>query len=273
MPELRNEGRRLDGKVAIVTGAGAEGEDVGIGRATAVVLARDGAKVCCTDLDLERAEATARRIREAGGEAFALAGDVSDAAACERFVAETRERFGRLDVLVNNVGISAQTRLEAFDEALWDRIFDVNLKSVVLMCRHAIPAMASGGGGSIVNVSSIAGVRAHGSLAYGATKAAMAHLTRDLAVLYGRQGIRANTVAPGHLMTSHVAHMFSPEVREMRRKVGPLGVEGDPWDVAYAAAFLASDEARFITGVLLPVDGGVTETAPLSANALLTDAS
>ena len=269
MPQLHNHGRRLDGKAAIVTGAGAEGEDVGIGRATAVVLAKEGAKVCCADLELQRAEATAASNCEAGGDAFALAGDVSDVEACERFVSETRERFGRLDVLVNNVGMSRPTKLETLDEAQWTRMFDVNLKSVVLMCKQAIPVMAAGGGGSIINISSIAGIRAHGSLAYGATKAAMAHLTRDLAVLYGRQGVRANTIAPGHLMTAHVAQMFSPEMREMRRKVGPLGVEGDPWDVAYAAAFLASDEARFITGVLLPVDGGVTETAPLTAHAFI----
>ena len=269
MPKLETAGRRLEDKVAIVTGAGADGEEIGIGRATAVVLAQEGARVCCVDLALDRAEATAEQIRRDGGAAFAVAGDVTEAAACERFVAETRARFGRLDVLVNNVGISTPVRLETLDEATWSRVLDVNLKSVALMCKPAIPAMAAGGGGAIINISSIAGMRAHGSLAYGASKAAMAQLTRELAVLYGRQGVRANTVAPGHLMTAHVAKLLAPEQREKRRKVGPLGLEGDAWDVAYAVAFLASPQARFITGVLLPVDGGVTETAPLVAHDLI----
>jgi NAD(P)-dependent dehydrogenase (short-subunit alcohol dehydrogenase family) len=178
-------------------------------------------------------------------------------------------RYGRLDVLVNNVGISPPMRLETYDEALWSRVLDVNLKGAVLMSRAAVPVMSAGGGGAIVNISSIAGMRAHGSLAYGASKAAMAQLAREIAVAYGRQGIRANTVAPGHVMTSHVEHLIPPAMRETRRKVGPLNLEGDAWDVAAAVSFLASDEARFITGVELPVDGGVTAIAPLAAYELI----
>lgn len=269
MPQPKRYGSRLTGKVAIVTGAGAEGQGVGIGRAVATVLAGEDARVCCVDLDLSRAAATVEQISSRGGEAFAIAGDVSQAGDCDRVVAETVARFERLDVLVNNVGISAPLRLETWDEAVWTRVMDVNLKSAILMSRAATPAMAKGGGGAIVNISSIAGMRAHGSLAYGPSKAAMAQLSREIAVAYGRQGIRANTIAPGHLMTSHVEHLIPQEARARRRKVGPLNLEGDAWDVAAAVSFLASDEARFITGVELPVDGGVTAVAPLAAYELI----
>jgi NAD(P)-dependent dehydrogenase (short-subunit alcohol dehydrogenase family) len=269
MPEPARYAGRLAGKVAIVTGAGAEGEAIGIGRAIAVVLAGEGARVCCVDLDPARAEATAARIRSQGGDAFAAAADVSRDADCERVVAEAAGRHGRLDVLVNNVGISPASKLEPFDEAVWTRVLDVNLKSVVLMCRHAVPRMAGGGGGSIVNISSIAGMRASGALAYGAAKAGMAQVSRDIALAYGRAGIRVNTIAPGHLLTAHIAPRLTAELRARRRKVAPLGIEGDAWDVAAAASFLASDEARFISGVELPVDGGLTAIAPLAGADLI----
>jgi NAD(P)-dependent dehydrogenase (short-subunit alcohol dehydrogenase family) len=268
MPEPTLLGRRVPGKVAIVTGAGAEGELIGIGRAIAMVLAGEGAQVACIDLDADRAEATADRIRAHGGDAFGMAGDVSKSEDCARCVAGTIERYGRLDILINNVGISTPTRLDT-DEALWDRVLDVNLKSAMLMSKYAVPRMVETGGGSIVNISSIAGIRAHGALAYGASKAAMAQLARDIMLLHGRDGIRANTVAPGHVMTAHVAHLLPPNAREIRRKISPLGIEGDAWDVAMAVLFLASDEARFINGVHLPVDGGVTETGPLVAHGLV----
>ena len=269
MPEPLGYGRRLVGKVAIVTGAGADGDEIGIGRAIAVVLAGEGASVACIDLDPARAETTAARLRVAGGEALALSGDVSGTGECARFVAETVARFGRVDILVNNVGISTPTRLDTIDEALWDRIYAVNLKSAMLMSKFAVPRMIAGGGGSIVNISSVAGMRAHGGLAYGTSKAAMAHLAREITALHGRDGIRANTVAPGHVMTPHAMHVLPAGQREMRRKVGPLGIEGDAWDVAMAVLFLASDEARFIAGVELAVDGGVTGIGPLFAHGLI----
>jgi NAD(P)-dependent dehydrogenase (short-subunit alcohol dehydrogenase family) len=269
MPEPKKYGNRLAGKVAVVTGAGAEGSHVGIGRAIALVLAGEGARVCCSDIDPARAEETAARINREGGDAFASAGDVSDGKACARLVSETVARFGRLDILVNNVGISTPTTLDTIDDAMWSRIFDTNLKSAMLMSKYSIPEMAKTGGGSIVNISSIAGMRALGSLAYGTSKAAMAQLAREIAVMHGRDGIRANTVAPGHLMTPHALHVLPADMRETRRKIGPLGLEGDAWDVALAVCFLASDEARFITGVELPVDGGVTETGPMAAHALI----
>jgi NAD(P)-dependent dehydrogenase (short-subunit alcohol dehydrogenase family) len=269
MPQPQKYGSRLVGKAALVTGAGAEATDIGIGRAIALVLAGEGAHVCCSDIDLARAEDTAARINREGGNAFASAGDVTDAKACARLVSEAVAHFGKLDILVNNVGISTPTKLETIDDAIWSRIFDVNLKSAMLMSKYSIPEMTKTGGGSIVNISSIAGIRALGSLAYGASKAAMAQLAREIAVMHGPDGIRANTVAPGHLMTSHAMHVLPAEMREIRRKIGPLGLEGDAWDVALAVCFLASDDARFITGVELPVDGGVTEIGPMAAHALI----
>ncbi len=272
MPIPQQYRARLLGKVAIVTGAGSQGAGVGTGKAIAVVMAGEGARVCLVDCEPTRAEETHALIRAAGGESFVCAGDVTRAADCERFVAETVERYGGVDILVNNVGIAgALGTFENFDEAAWDRVIDVNLKSAVLMSRFAVPQMIQRGGGAIVNISSIAGIRAHGgSFAYGPSKAAMNELSCELAVAYGRQGIRANTVAPGHIVTPLSQGLLGEEARAARRKVNTLAIEGDAWDVAAAALFLASDEARFITGVLMPVDGGVVQTGPLAAHALIT---
>ncbi len=261
----------MRGKAAIVTGAGAEGDSIGIGRAIALLLAREGARVGCVDLDLGRAEDTAASIRRVGGEALAVSGNVTDPADCERFVAESVRAFGKLDVLINNVGVAGSLTLDNVDLSEWRRQIDVNLTSAMLMCRYAVPRMAASGGGSIVNISSIAGMRAMGALAYGPSKAALHQLSREIGVLHGRQGIRVNTVAPGHMMTPMAMKLLPPEMREARRKVGPLGLEGDAWDVAQAVLFLASDEARFINGVQLAVDGGVEGIAPLTGAAFLKD--
>lgn len=269
MPEPTTWNRTLAGKTAIVTGAGTEGDGVGIGRAIAVVLAGEGAQVCLVDREAARAEATRTQIQALGGEAFVTVGDVTAREDCARFVDETVQRYGRLDILVNNVGVATPVPLDTPDEQAWSRVLNLNLTSAMLMCRYAVPAMTRNGGGSIVNISSIAGIRAHGSIAYGPSKAAMAALAREITVLHGRQGIRANTVAPGHILTPFAMSMLPVEMRAKRRDVGPLGVEGDAWDVALAVRFLASDEARFITGVHLPVDGGVTEIGPMAAHALI----
>jgi NAD(P)-dependent dehydrogenase (short-subunit alcohol dehydrogenase family) len=269
MPQPTRFSDRLAGKVAIVTGAGAGEGEVGIGRATAYLLGGEGARLCCVDLEAGRAEETARSVRDRGGDAIALAGDVTDAADCASFVAAAVARFGGLDILVNNVGVSTPVQLDGFDEALWRRILDTNLTSAVLMSRFAVPEMIRAGGGAIVNISSIAGMRAHGALAYGPSKAAMAQLSREIVVLHGCDGIRANTVAPGHVMTPHAMRLLPAEMRETRRKVSPLGVEGDAWDVAHAVAFLASDEARFIAGIELPVDGGVTQIGPMAGHGFI----
>jgi NAD(P)-dependent dehydrogenase (short-subunit alcohol dehydrogenase family) len=271
MPAPQQYRARLPGKVAIVTGAGSQGDGVGTGKAIAVVMAGEGAKVCLVDREPARAEETLALILAAGGEAFVCAGDVTRSADCERIVVQTIQRYGGVDILVNNVGIAAANgRLETLDEAAWDSVIAVNLKSAVLMSKFAVPRMAERGGGAIVNISSIAGLRAHGGgFAYGPSKAAMNELSCELAVVYGREGIRANTVAPGHIVTPLSQGLLGEEARAMRRKVGPLGIEGDAWDVAAATLFLASDEARFITGVLIPVDGGVVATGPLAAHALI----
>lgn len=269
MPQPQHFNATLRGKVAIVTGAGTEGDGIGIGRAIAVVLAGEGARICLVDLNEERAEDTRQYIEQMGGEAFVATGDVTAREACARFVEETVKRYGCLDILVNNVGVATAVALEGDDEAAWSRVLQLNLTSAMLMSRYSVPAMIKNGGGSIINISSIAGIRAHGSLAYGPSKAAMAALARELAVLYGRQGIRANTVAPGHVLTPLAMSLLPAAMRAKRRNVGPLGIEGDAWDVAHAVRYLASDEARFITGVHLPVDGGVSEIGPMSAHALI----
>jgi len=262
---------RLKGKVAIVTGAGSEGDGVGIGKAIGAVLAGEGARVCLVDFNAERVDTTRSLIAAEGGEAFCALADVTRASDCERVVAEVLARYGGVDILINNVGIAAGPRLlEELDEAAWDRVIAVNVKSALLMSGSAIPSMRQRGGGAIVNISSIASLRAYGSLAYGPSKAAMNSLTAELALIYGPQGIRVNTVAPGHVMTPLAMGLLGESAREQRRKAGPLAIEGDAWDVALAVLFLASDEARFITGVLLPVDGGVIEVGSLAAYDLLT---
>ena len=271
MPEPSRSFDRLRGKVAIVTGAGAQGDEIGIGRAIALILAREGARTLCVDLSADRAEATAARIRAEGGDALALAGDVTDPDVCAGLVASAVRAFGRLDILVNNVGISVPATLASITLDLWDKTFATNLASAMLMSRSAVPEMAKGGGGSIVNISSLAGMRAMGAIAYGPSKAAMAQLSREVGVLHGRQGIRANTVAPGHVMTPHAMSKIPASMREARRKVSPLGVEGDAWDVAQAVLFLASDESRFVNGVELAVDGGVEGIGPLVGHALVLE--
>jgi NAD(P)-dependent dehydrogenase (short-subunit alcohol dehydrogenase family) len=272
MPEPTRYLGRLAGKAAIVTGAGAAEDEIGIGRAIAYIMAREGAKVACADLDGARAEATAAQIRAEGGEAIAAAADVSLPEDCEALVETTVKTFGQLDILVNNVGISVPTSLESVTLDLWNRTIAVNLTSVMLMSKYAVPVMAARGGGSIVNISSLAGMRAMGAVAYGPSKAAMAQLSREIGVLHGRQGIRVNTVAPGHVMTPHAMSKLPASMREARRKVGPLGVEGDAWDVAQAVLFIASDEARFINGVHLAVDGGVEGIGPMVGHALISEA-
>ena len=271
MPYPRTFHQRLAGKVAIVTGAGSQGAGVGTGKAIACLFALEGASVCLVDREPERVAETLSMIHEAGGNAFICAADVTDSQACAGVVAATLARYGALHVLVNNVGISgAGGRFENLDEAAWDRVMDVNLKSAFLMSRSAAPQLVAGGGGAVVNVSSTAGLRSHGAAAYGSSKAGLIALTRELAVVYGRDGMRANVIAPGHIFTPLVAGMLDEKARQRRRKIAPLAIEGDAWDVAAAALFLAGDEARFITGVCLPVDGGVTQIAALAAYDLVS---
>ncbi|MCL6644832.1 MAG: SDR family oxidoreductase [Dehalococcoidia bacterium] len=250
---------RLDGRVAIVTGAGSQTEGIGNGRATAVLFAREGARVLLVDRRLEAAGLTARLIAEEHGEAEPFAADVTSEAACRAMIERALERWGRLDILVNNVGIGIAKRITEVTLEEWELQMRVNVTSMVLASKHAIPAMvATAGGGSIVNVSSIASQRGRGLAPYAASKGAVEALTRAMAADHGRDGIRVNAIAPGPAYTPMVSARGMPEsVREARRKSTALGIEGTAWDIAWAAVYLASDEARWVTGVVLPVDGGV----------------
>jgi len=250
---------RLNGRVAIVTGAGSQTEGIGNGRATAVLFAREGARVLLVDRRIEAAGLTARLIAEEHGEAEPFAADVTSEAACRAMVERALERWGRLDILVNNVGIGVAKRITEVTLEEWELQMRVNVTSMVLASKHAIPAMvATAGGGSIVNISSIASQRGRGLAPYAASKGAVEALTRAMAADHGRDGIRVNAIAPGPAYTPMVSARGMPEsVREARRKSTALGIEGTAWDIAWAAVYLASDEARWVTGVVLPVDGGV----------------
>ena len=270
MPQPTQFCKRLQGKVAIVTGAGSMGAGFGTGKAIAFSYASEGAKVCLVDRDRALAEQTLSLIEDAGGECFVCQGDVTVDADCARIIATGVEKFGRLDILVNNVGISSGGGpLEVLDMALWDRVLDVNLRGAVLLTKHAMPSLTAAGRSAVINIASIAGLMASGGFAYGPSKAALISMTRELAVVYGRRGVRANVICPGHIHTPHVASMVDEGMRELRMRIAPLGIEGDAWDVAAAAVFLASEEARFITGACLPIDGGATAILPMSAYGLV----
>jgi len=258
---------RLHGKVAIVTGAGTIGAGMGNGKAVALVFAQEGAAIVAVDVNAGGAETTANEIREAGGVALAIAGDVSREADVQRIVAGTIERFGRIDILHNNVGIEIPGDPVSTTEEDWDRVHDVNLKAPFLLCKHAIPHMERQGGGAIVNVSSVASVRWSPVpyFSYHTSKAALNHMTRVIARQYAAKKIRCNVILPGLIDTPHVRHYFrdrAPEdverVMRQRDHACPMGRQGTPWEVARAALFLASDDASYVTGVELVVDGGLT---------------
>jgi len=255
-------GPRLAGKVAIVTGAGSRAEGIGNGRATAILFAREGARVLLVDQIRAAAEATLALIAGEGGEAAVFEADVTQSDECRAMVAEAVNRWSRLDILDNNVGIGGRASVVEVEESAWDHLMRVNVTSMMLTSKHAIPAMARGGGGAIVNISSISALRPRGLTPYTVSKGAVIALTRAMAVDHAAQGIRVNCIAPGPVYTPMVyADGMTPEVRDRRRRASPLGIEGTGWDIGQAALFLASDEARYITGVVLPVDGGVTLTS------------
>jgi len=266
---MEEYGKRLEGKVAIVTGAGAtgSGEFVGIGQATSILLSRQGAKVLLVDRELNNAETTAVQIREDGGDACVFVGDVTDAGSCEEMSKAAVSSYGKINILVNNVGISGPGSVTDVQEDFWDMVIDVNLKSVMLTSKYVIPEMINSGGGSIINMSSIVGLRAGAgrpSHPYAASKGGIIGLSNSMAVHYGRDNVRVNCIAPGHIYSPMVARHTSEELLELRRKAGPLGFNGTPWDVAWAALFLASDEARWISGITLPVDAGLLAATPLA---------
>ncbi len=259
---------RLEGKVAIVTGAGSSGPGVGNGRATATLFAREGAKVLLVDITEERAAETMEMIRAEGGVASTVQADVTRAADCERMVETCIERYGRLDILDNNVGISRRGTVVEVSEEDWDHIMAVNVKTIVMCSKFAIPRMMEAGGGSIINISSIAGLRAHSSTPYTASKAAVIGLTISMAADHGPDGIRTNCIAPGLVYTPMVAPRMDDDLRQVRSSSAPLRTEGTAWDIGNAALFLASDEARWINGVVLPVDAGLVATSPVTYQTL-----
>ncbi len=259
------ENARLQDKVAMVVGAGSRGEPAGTGYATAKLFARHGAAVVLVDNNRERAEVTEREILEEGGFASIFEADATREDDCAAMVSFCRERYGGLHIVFNNVATHGSGKVTDIDAEALDKVFAINLKSMILVCKFAIPLMKASGGGSIINISSIDGERAGMShnVPYAVTKAGAAHLARVLAVHHGRDNIRVNCIAPGHIFAPFVSRI-SDDKRALRRKVAPLGTEGNAWDIAWAALFLASDEARWISGVVLPVDGGLLAATPLA---------
>ncbi|OAA26926.1 dehydrogenase of unknown specificity, short-chain alcohol dehydrogenase like [Frankia sp. EI5c] len=260
---------RVEGKVAIVTGAGSTpGPGMGTGKASAIVLAREGASVLLVDLHPERAEETLRLIEDEGGKARVFAADATRAADCEAMVAAAVDTFGTVDILVNNIGMASLGTVVDTSEEAWDRSLNLNLRTVFLASKYAVPVMAAQGAGSIVNISSISALRGDGTIAYSAAKGAILAMTVDMAYSHGKQGIRVNAIAPGHITTPMVNSVGGQDPRadfrtRLRNEAGLLGTPGTGWDVGWAVSYLASDEARWVTGVTLPVDSGVLTVAPL----------
>ena len=253
---------RLENKIAIVAGAGSRGDVIGNGQAAAILFAQEGAEVLLVDSDAERAARTAAMIKADGGSATSFIGDVTNPADCEAMVETAVRRYGRLDILHNNVGIGGAGNVVELDPDVWDRVMEVNVKSMMLASKYAVPRMAETGGGAIVNISSISAIRPRGLTAYTVSKGGVMALTWGMAIDHAKDGVRVNCILPGPVYSSMTAPNMSAERREIRRSSSPLGTEGTPWDVAWAAVYLASDEAKWVTGVCIPVDGGVTLTSP-----------
>ena len=265
-------GKRLEGKIAIVTGCGSSAPGWGNGKATAVLFAREGAKVIGTDANFEAAEETRKIIESEGGQASMHACDALAADEVSALVDKVVSQFGRIDILVNNVGASAPGGPVEITEELWDAQFGINVKSAYLACKFVLPVMERQGKGAVVNTGSISAHRYTGKhqVAYSASKAGLVQFTRATAVMYAPKGIRLNTVIPGLINTGALkvhADRYGVDydaMMEGRNKAVPMLRMGDAWDVAHASLYLASDEAKYITGVEIPVDGGIRLTTGMS---------
>ena len=257
---------RLEGKVILVFGAGSVGEGWGNGKATSVAYAREGATVIAVDREKSAGEATAAIIRALGGQARSLAADVTDSASVKTVVDDVMREEGHIDVLHNNVGTTIMGGPVELTEEDWHTVVDVNLTSAFLTCKHVLPGMLARGKGAIINISSIAAIRYTGYpyAAYYAAKGGLNQFTVGLALQYARQGIRVNAIMPGLMNTPLIYQQISGQYADAeamaraRHEATPMGRMGTAWDIAAAAVFLASDEANYITGVCLPVDGGLT---------------
>ena len=260
---------RLADKTAIIVGAGqTPGDTIGNGRAMAVLFAREGAHVLCVDRHLGSAEETVRMIADEGGHASAFEADITKSADCAAIAREAVVRLKRIDILVNNVGTGrGDAPPHAIAEEAWDHIMDINLKSMAMTIRHVLPVMRQQKSGAILNISSLAAIAGHHMVTYEVSKSAVNRLTTVVASGNAKHGVRCNVIMPGLLDTPMAitgiaaASGKSPEtLRAERNARVPMGRMGDAWDTAYAALFLCSDEARFITGAILPVDGGTSVT-------------
>lgn len=255
MPEMG-----LEGKVAIVTGAGSRGEGIGNGRAAAILLAREGAKVALLDATREWAEATKAMIDKEGGTSMVVVADVADQASCQAAVKSVTDAWGRVDILVNNVGIGGPMgNAVDVDPAAWDAAMRVNVTSMMLMSKYAIPEMRKQGGGAIVNLASIDGLRGgNPSLFYTTSKGAAVQMTRAMAAHHGPEGIRVNCIAPGYVFTPmvNVGGGMPTELRDARRKNTLLQTEGTGWDIGNGVVYLVSDQSRWVSGVILSIDAG-----------------
>lgn len=258
---------RLEGKAAIIVGAGqTPGETIGNGRAMAVLFAREGAHVMCVDRRIESAEETVKLIHDEGGEAFALEADVTSTLSCAMIAQEAVARLKRIDILVNNVGTGrGDAPPHAIEEEAWDRIMDINLKSMAMTIRHVLPVMRQQKSGAILNISSLAAIAGHHMVTYEVSKMAVNRLTTVVAAGNARHGVRCNVIMPGLMDTpmamtgiAAATGKSAETLRAERSARVPMGHMGTAWDTAFAALFLSSDEARFITGAVLPVDGGTS---------------
>ena len=253
----------LKDKVAIVAGGGALGQDIGNGRAASILLAEAGAKVLVVDKDKLLAETTVQMIEERGGKASWISGDLTKSDQCKKVVDFAISKWGRLDILDNNIGVASKLSVVDESEENWDNIMEINLKPMFLMSKYAIPEMIkSGNGGSIVNISSISATRPKGLTTYSASKGAVLSLSQAMAVDHGADGIRVNCILPGPVYTPMVySNGMSKDHRSQRQNASLIEIEGDGWDIGKAVVYLSSKWARYITGHLMVVDGGCSLSA------------